>query len=108
MVATPLSIQSITRGGVEPVAEVSPNTTDGNTYPNNGATWIEVTNGNVGSSNVTVDYAATVDGQTIPAKSFAIAATKKRRIDPFPVNLFGSTVKVHCPSGVTVAAWQLS
>lgn len=108
MPATAITLQTIGRGGIEPAVEVAPDTSNGNTFPNNGAAWIEVTNGSGSSANVTVDYANTVDGQTVPAKTYAVANTKKRRIGPFPVSLFGANPVVHCPASVTIAAFQLS
>jgi hypothetical protein len=109
MVATPLSVTSIGRGGIVPATEAAGDNTNGNVFPNNGAIWLEVTNGGGSAGTITVAYASKVDGQTVPAKSYSLAASAKRRIGPFPVTLFGTNVVV-TPSAatITIAAYQLS
>ena len=57
---------------------------------------------------VTVAYANTVAGQTIPARSYTLAASAVRRAGVFPVQLFGQTLTVTpSASTVTLAAYQL-
>lgn len=109
MVATPLSVATIARGGIVPTTEAAGDNTNGNSILNNGSTWLEVTNGGGSAATVTVAYGSKVDGQTVPAKSYSLAAAAKRRIGPFPVTLFGKTLIV-TPSAatVTIAAYQLS
>lgn len=109
MVATPLSVNTIGRGGITPVTEAAGDNTNGNSVPNNGSTWLEVSNSAGSSGTVTVAYANQVDGQVVPARSYTIPATTgKKRIGPFPVALFGATLIV-TPSAatITIAAYQL-
>jgi hypothetical protein len=108
MAATPIVVNTISRAGAAPVAEAAGDNTNGNSFPNNGATWIEATNGGGSAATLTVAYANKVDGQTVPAKSFPLAASAKTRIGPFPAALFGNTVVV-TPSAasVTLVAYQL-
>jgi hypothetical protein len=108
MVATPINVNTITRAGAAPVTEAAGDNTNGNSFPNNGATWLECTNGGGSAASITVAYPNKVDGQTVPVKSYALAAAAKSRIGPFPPAIFGNTVTV-TPSAatVTVAAYQL-
>jgi hypothetical protein len=108
MVATPINVNTITRAGSAPVTEAAGDNTNGNSFPNNGATWLEVTNGGGSAATITVSYPNKVDGQTVPVKSFSLAAAAKSRIGPFPPAIYGNTVTV-TPSAatVTVAAYQL-
>lgn len=108
MAATPLTVNTISRGGITPVTEAAGDNTNGNSFPNNGLCWLEATNGGGSAGTVTVTYPNKVDGQTVPAKSYSLAASAKSRIGPFPVALFGSTVVV-TPSAatITLAVYQL-
>jgi hypothetical protein len=108
MPATGITVNTITRAGAAPVTEAAGDNTNGNSFPNNGATWLEVTNGGGGSGTLTVSYPNKVDGQTVPVKSYTIAAAGKARIGPFPPALYGNTVVV-TPSAttITIAAYQL-
>jgi hypothetical protein len=109
MPTTPIPVNSISRGGIAPQTEAAGDNVNGNTFANNGATWLEVTNGGGSSGTVTVGYPGKVDGQSIPAKSYTLAAAAKRRIGPFPIALFG-TAPVVQPSAatITIAAYQLA
>jgi hypothetical protein len=108
MVATAITVNTITRAGSAPVTEAAGDNTNGNSFPNNGATWLECTNGGGSAATVTVAYPAKVDGQTVPAKSYSLAASAKARIGPFPPAIYGNTVVVTASaSSVTIAAYQL-
>lgn len=108
MPATPITVNTITRAGAAPVAEAAGDNTNGNSFANNGATWIEATNGGGSAATITVAYPGKVDGQTVPAKSYSLAAAAKARIGPFPPAVYGNTVTV-TPSAasVTLVAYQL-
>lgn len=108
MPATAITVNTITRAGAAPVTEAAGDNTNGNSFTNNGATWLEVTNGGGSAGTVTVAFPQKVDGQTVPVKSYSLAAAAKARIGPFPPAVYGNTV-VFTPSAatITVAAYQL-
>lgn len=110
MPATALTVNTINRAGIAPVTEAAGDPTNGNTFANTGVQWIETSNSAGTSSTVTVAYPNTVDGQTVPAKSYTVPATTgKLRIGPFPVALFGASPLV-TPSATTttLAVYQLA
>ncbi|MEV4738641.1 hypothetical protein [Streptomyces sp. NPDC049555] len=86
-------VTSITRTGTAPAAEVNGDATNGHSLTNNGATWIAVRNsGTTVARVVSAEYANTVDGQTVPSKTWSIPTSSTRYIGPFPVRLFGTTL----------------
>ena len=108
MPATAVAINTIARAGIAPVTEAVGDNANGNSVANNGAVWLEVTNGGGSAATVTVAYPNTVDGAAIPARSYSLAAATKRRIGPFPPAIYGDPLIV-TPSAatVTIAAYQL-
>lgn len=108
MVATAIGINTISRGGVTPATEAAGDNANGNSIPNNGNCWLEVTNGGGSAATVTVAYPNTVDGAAIPARSYSLAAAARRRIGPFPPAIYGDPLIVTpSASTVTIAAYQL-
>lgn len=109
MPATNVPVNTITRAAIAPVTEQVGDTANGMTCSNNGQTWLEVSNSAGSPGTVTVAYANTVDGQTIPVKSYSIPATTgKRRIGPFPVALFGTNLVITVSATtITIAAYVL-
>jgi hypothetical protein len=108
--ATALTARTITETGYTPVAEVAGDNTNGNSVDNtSGRVWLEFTNGGGSTATVTVTFPYLVHGQTIPAKSYSIAAAAKLRVGPFDPSVYGQTL-TFTPSAatVTVAAYQLA
>lgn len=101
MAATPLNIQTITEVGMTPVAAVAGDNTNGNSVVNSGKQWIEATNTAGASGTFTVAFGYTVKGQTIPAKSFTVAATSTLKAGPFDPSVYGSTLII-TPSAATI------
>ncbi|MFV8127529.1 hypothetical protein [Streptomyces syringium] len=88
-------VTSITRTGVAPATEVNGDATNNHSLDNNGSTWIEVRNsGSTVARTMSAVYANTVDGQTVPAKTYSIPTSSTRRIGPFPVRLFGTLLLI--------------
>jgi hypothetical protein len=109
MAATPLTVRTITEGtGLTPAAETAGDNVNGNSVTNGSTVWLEMTNTGGSVATVTVAYAQQVDGQTVPPRSYSLAAAAKLRAGVFPVSLFGSTLTIQ-PSAatVTLAAYQL-
>lgn len=109
MPATAIAIRSITEAGYTPVAEVAGDNTNGNSVSNNGRVWLEATNSGGSAATLTVTFPFPIHGQTIPVKSYALAAAAKLRVGPFDPAVYGSTL-TFTPSAatVTVAAYQLA
>jgi hypothetical protein len=101
MPATALAIQTITEAGMTPVAPVNGDNTNGNSFANTGKQWVEATNSAGASATLTVAFPYLVHGQTIPAKSYTVAASGSLRVGPFDPALFGTTV-VLTPSASTL------
>ncbi len=109
MPATLISTRTITEAGYTPVAEVAGDNTSGNAVDNtSGKVWLEFTNGGGSAATVTVAFPYPVRGQTVPAKSYSLAAAAKLRVGTFDPSIYGSTL-TFTPSAatVTVAAYQL-
>lgn len=79
------------------------------TFTNNGSQWIEVANASGGSINVTIS-AGTYKTEDIADRVVAVANGARKKIGPFPVDIFGTTVTVVCSAttSVTIGVFQLS
>ncbi|MEW2578357.1 hypothetical protein [Streptomyces syringium] len=88
-------VTSITRTGVAPATEVNGDATNNHSIENNGAVWVMVRNsGSTVARVVSAVYANTVDGQTVPAKTWSIPTSSTRYIGPFPIKYFGTTLLI--------------
>ena len=107
MPATALTIQTITETGVVAVDPVNGDNTNTNSYVNSGKQWVEATNTAGSSATFTVAFGYAVKGQTIPAKSYTVAANSSFRAGPFDPTYYGRTVII-TPSASTLklAVWQ--
>lgn len=110
MAATPLVVTSVSRDGVDPVAEVAADTVNGNSVANDGRTWVEVSNTD-GAAQHTVTFAipGTVDSQPIGDRAEVLPASMTgRRFGPFPTSIYGLTLGVTADDAqVTLAAYRL-
>lgn len=104
-----LTVQEIVRAGLGPTyagAGVS-----GDTFVNDGRTFLHVKNTNAATRDVTVDSIENCDqGFDHNAVVTVPASTGDRMIGPFPTERFGATCTVSytATAGVTVAAIKLS
>ncbi|MCD9196062.1 hypothetical protein [Streptomyces albireticuli] len=88
-------VTSITRTGIAPATEVNGDATNNHSLTNNGTTWLMVRNsGSTVARVVSAIYENTVDGQTVPAKTWSIPTSSTRYIGPFPVRLFGTLLLI--------------
>jgi hypothetical protein len=101
MAATDVPVQTITETGMVPAAAVNGDNTNGNSFANTGAQWVEWTNTAGVSGTWSVSFPNLVKGQTVPAKSFTVAAAAVHRAGPFDPAVYGSTV-VMTPSASTM------
>jgi hypothetical protein len=88
-------VTQITRTGIAPATEVNGDATNNHSVVNDGSVWLEVRNaGTTVSRTVSARFENTIDGQTIPAKTWSIPTEATRRIGPFPVRMYGSSLLV--------------
>lgn len=90
-----IPVTQITRSGVAPATEVNGDTVNNHSVVNDGSVWLEVRNsGTTVARTVSARFENTIDGQTIPAKTWSIATEATRRIGPFPVRMYGSSLLI--------------
>lgn len=114
MARSALTVQGVTRSGLTP-AFVAANS-DGNSFPNDGKTWIHLRNTNA-AVTVTVQIPVTVDGQSVSGRTVVVGATTGEKvIGPFPVEKYnqfaadaGSVyVNYSAITGLSVGAFALA
>lgn len=119
MAAGALDVIGISRPGVSLTAGlVEPTETDGDTFPNNGRTFLYVENGSVGDITVTVDCPHVVDGLGLSDLVVAVKAADdedgldKKLIGPFTAifNQPNGEVLVKCSAvaDILIGAFQLN
>lgn len=101
MATTDVPVQTITEAGMVPAAAVNGDNVNGNSFANSGVQWVEWTNTAGGSGTWSIAFPNLVKGQTVPAKSFTVAAGAVHRAGPFDPSIYGSTV-VMTPSASTM------
>jgi hypothetical protein len=97
MPRTAVTVTDIIRAGVVKPAELTVDVANGNELPNDGRVYLEVRNSNASATTrtLTVNFAYTVDGQTITAKSYPVAAGVTRLIGPWDTSNFGTTLQIN-------------
>lgn len=105
-----LTVTDLTRAGINP-ALVAANA-GGDTFPCSGNVFLFITNAGGASRTVSVAYANTVDGQTVPAKQIVVPNGTTRIAGPFPANLFRgandvAAVTYDAVTSLTIGAFRL-
>jgi hypothetical protein len=93
--ATALTVISASNGGLTTFPPVAADTT-GNTFTNDGRTWLFIDGGAAGGTLVVKSNVILPTGLVVPDKTYTIAATTTYLLDPsdFPYVVTGDTVKV--------------
>lgn len=111
MAATALTVQEITRSGLDPAYTAANG--DGHTISNDGSrTFVHVQNG--GGSPITVTLTTTItvgdDDLAVADPTVSVPAGEDRMIGPFPQSEYSSslTVTFSDVTSVTVAALKIS
>lgn len=105
---TALTPTVITRNGVAPVAFANSDNVNGNSCPNDPNTWIEVSNTDSVSRNVTVKPSRQVDGQTVTGTAHTVAAAAQLRLGPFPTSDYGTSLQINTDAALLkIAAYTL-
>lgn len=110
MPATALPVQTITHTGSSPTAPVNADNTNGNALAtNNGTTtFVRAVNTIATAGTVTLTYTVDVDGQTVPARSYAVPASGEMWFVVGPTALVGATPLVTASaSTIQLAAYQV-
>jgi hypothetical protein len=90
-----IPVTQITRSGIAPATEVNGDPVNNHSIVNDGTVWLEVRNsGSTVARTVSARFDKTIDGQTTAAKTWSIPTSATRRIGPFPVRYYGTTLQV--------------
>lgn len=92
--ATALTVISASNGGLTALPTVAADTT-GNTFTNDGRTWLFVDGGAAGGTLTVKSNAILPTGLVVPDKVYTVAASTVFLLDPsdFPYIVTGETVK---------------
>jgi hypothetical protein len=93
MPRTAVSPTDITRAGIVKPAELTVDVANGNEIQNDGRIFFEVRNSGAVSRTLTVNFGYTVDGQTITARSYPVAAGVTRLVGPWDTSTYGTTLQ---------------
>lgn len=92
-------VTNISRAGVADASPTNGDATNNHTIANDGKMWLEVSNADASNPhNLTVHIQDVVDGQAVAPRVYAIAASGKKRIGPWPVGDYGSALQVDVDS----------
>lgn len=111
MPATAIPVTTIDRSGAATAVEVAMDLVNTNVLNNNnGAMWVEVTNSGGTTKNLSITLPNAQDGVASGPKVYALATTVKRRIGPFPVEIYGTDVifTAEAASTLTIRGFQLT
>lgn len=88
-------VTQITRAGVPDTVPTEGDAVNNHSVANDGTVFIEVENTGAVSRTLSALFASTVDGITVDPKTWTIAAGARRRIGPFPVRYYGTTLQLN-------------
>jgi len=103
MPRTAITPQQISRSALTPTYAAG-DSANGHSYPNGGSEFLHVKTGGTGTT-VTVKNPTTVDGLTVPDRTYVLGTNTERMIGPFPPNLYNQAdgnVYVDLSSATTV------
>lgn len=90
----------ITRAGATPPALVASDAVNGNTFLNDGHTWLEVTNTDSSTHTLTIHLAQLVDGQSAASFVKTLTAGTTKRYARFPIMQYGAKVLITVDSAL--------
>lgn len=79
--------QSIQRAGAIPTYNPA-TVTDGDSFVNDGRTWVHVKNGSASPVTLTIAVPQTVDGLDVADRTVSVAAGAEKVIGPFPTTTY--------------------
>lgn len=115
MARTDLTVQQISRVGLDPVLTEAFNTPDGEQFENNGNVWFHIQNDNAGTIVATFLIPGLVDGVAVVnggKQVTAILTGEDRFIGPFPTTTYNQSdgkvyVDISPGTSVFVSAFRL-
>lgn len=115
MARTALTVNTISRTGVDSADTLAAANADGHYVQNGGDVFLEVLNANASTCTVTVQTPRTIDGLAVAEMTVDVAQNERMLIGPFPPLTFNQTgtnagciyVDFSAVTDVTIAAWRL-
>lgn len=105
-----ITVQTISRSGLEATYQACAG--GGDKFVNTGVEFIHIKNVDVADKTLTMALQATVDGQSVAAKTVVITAGEERLVGPFPTAYNDSQSKVNLTysavTSLTIAVLKLS
>lgn len=95
MPRTNINAVQVTRVGIDLTTGSAVDVTNGNTIQNDGATVLVVKNTDTASHTLTINIVEKVDGQTVPAKTWTLAASAEKAVGPFDPAVYGGRLQVN-------------
>ena len=89
--ATPVSVESIILTGLTPTMNTASSDAEGNTFVNNGRTFVYVTNGYTATLTATFVTPITVNGLAVDDLTVTVAAAANAAVGPFQPETFNTT-----------------
>jgi hypothetical protein len=92
MARVSIPVTALSRAGVAPPAQTDADATNKNQLDSNdGLTWVEIVSTDAGSQTVGFEIPATVDGQSVIAKTVTVPAGATRNAGPWPVATYNQS-----------------
>lgn len=105
MTATALPTPTpVSRAGVTAATPTAMDAVNGNTFLNDGKTWLDLTNTDTNTHTVTIHLAALVDGQSVTSRTVTITAGVTKKYTKLPIAAYGSKVLLTVDSALVTAA----
>lgn len=109
MAYTALTVQTITRSGT--VVTLAAANAGGNTFANDGNTYLHVKNGSASPITVTIDFPGTVDDLVVTDRAVTVTNATEKVIGPFPPGLYNTAGEVYVTysavTTITVGAFKM-
>lgn len=107
MARVEIPVTTITREGVADASPVTGDSVNNHFMVNDGKTEFEANNPTASAVNVTVNFAKTVDGQTVTPRTYSIASSDKRRIGPWPQPQYGAQLDIDVDGSIELTAYRI-
>lgn len=115
MARTALTVNEISRAGIDSATTLAAANADGHYVLNGGDVFLEVLNENAADCTVTVVSTRTIDGLAVADLEVVVEQNERMFIGPFPVQTFNQSstnagsvwVNFSAVTDVTIAAWRL-
>lgn len=109
MARSELTVQTIVKTGLADTYAAA--NVDGNSFDNDGNTFLHVKNAGVGSITVTIQTPGTVDDLAVSDRTVTVANGAEKMIGPFPPGIYNQSGEVYVDysgvTSVTVGAFKL-